>query len=262
MQKRFAFCILHFAFVAPLLAQTPHDISTVDRAPAGGAISVPLPESERKRLEKYDIPDLAGAQQALGSQLIKGELPKPILDYIANEGPVIERLSMFEGGLVVINVSGAAGTIRKKLLIPADAMKNYLKAVNAEMLAKIPDYSLQKPQQGREARLRVYTTAGKFVERSFDPMAVMPKSMNDQLLPLQDLLRAMYEDRGVTSSVAGYMPKTGDRLVADDQKIYRVMRVIDDRLVELHCETQPMTIYVATADLHKYFIGTAGAARQ
>jgi len=33
-----------------------HDISQVDAAPLGGAIAVPLPERERKKLAKYDIP--------------------------------------------------------------------------------------------------------------------------------------------------------------------------------------------------------------
>ncbi|HEY8849553.1 MAG TPA: hypothetical protein VIO12_09685, partial [Thermoanaerobaculia bacterium] len=65
-----------------------HDISKVDAAPLGGAIAVPLPEADRKRLEKYEIPELAGSRQALGSQLVGGELPKPIIDYIAKDANV------------------------------------------------------------------------------------------------------------------------------------------------------------------------------
>jgi hypothetical protein len=96
----------------------------------------------------------------------------------------------------------------------------------------------------------------------FDPAAVLPKTMNDQVLPLQDLLRAMYEDRGITNTVAGYIPAVGDQLVADDRKVYRVNRVIENRIVELKCINQPTIIYVAIKDLYNYFIGTTGAARQ
>ena len=50
----------------PVAAAAPpptptHDISQVDAAPLGGAIAIPLPERERKKLAKYDIPELAGS---------------------------------------------------------------------------------------------------------------------------------------------------------------------------------------------------------
>ena len=184
------------------------------------------------------------------------------MDYIAKDSVVEQRLSIFEGGLVVVNITGAGATIRKKLIIPDDALHNYQKAISASALDDIRPGSLVTPRQGREARLRVYSDAGKFVERVFDPVAVLPKQLNDQLLPLQDLLRAIYEDRGITNSVAGYIPAVGDRLVADDRKVYRVTRVIENRIVELRCINQPTTIYVAIKDLYNYFIGTPGAARQ
>src|SRR4051812_33871425 len=79
-----------------------HDISQVDVAPLGGAIAVPLPERERKKLAKYDIPELAGSRQAIGSQRIDGRLPKPLVDYSATTADIYQRLSIFEGGLVVV----------------------------------------------------------------------------------------------------------------------------------------------------------------
>lgn len=254
---------------APLLAQTPpppqdvppHDITKVDKVTPGSAIAVPLPEAQRKQLEKYEIPELVGARQALGSQLVDGQLPKPLLDYISKSGDVMQRLSLFEGGLAVINVTGAA-TIRKKLILPDDALKQYLKSTNAVALAKVDPFHLVPPQQGREGKLRVYTKSGQVVERSFDPMAVLPKEMSDQILPLEDLLRAMSEDRGITNSVAGYVPAVGDQLVADDNKVYRVNRIIEDRIVELKCTKDPTTMYVAIKDLYNYFIGTTGATKQ
>src|SRR5436190_801577 len=83
----------------------------------------------RKRLQRYEIPELVGSRQALGSQLIDGRLRQPILDYISEQGPIHQRLSIFEGGLVVVDAHGAGGIIRKKLLIPDDALKNYVKSI-------------------------------------------------------------------------------------------------------------------------------------
>jgi hypothetical protein len=58
--------------------------------------------------------------------------------------------------------------------------------------------------------------------------------------------------------VAKYEPKVGDRLVGDDQKIYRIDRVKgegEDAIVLLHCEGQPTSVYIAKKDLANYFIG-------
>ena len=57
-----------------------HDITQVDPAPLGGAIAIPLTERDRKKLKKYEIPELADCRQAIGSQLIDGRLPKPLVD--------------------------------------------------------------------------------------------------------------------------------------------------------------------------------------
>jgi hypothetical protein len=240
----------------------PHDITKVDQVPTGGAIAVPLPASQRRQMARYDIPELTGSRMALGSQLINGQLRKPLVDYLAKDGDVEQHLTLFEGGLVTINVTGVGATIRKKLIIPDDALKTYLKAVNQKTLSQIPEYSLVVPRLDRSAKVRVYAPDGTYLERTFDPVAVLPKAMNDQVLPLQDLLRALYEDRGITNTVAGYIPAVGDQLVADDQKVYKVTRIIEDQMVELKCMSQPTTIYVAVKDLYNYFIGTTGAARQ
>jgi hypothetical protein len=236
-----------------------HDISQVDEAPLGGAIAIPLPERERKKLAKYDIPELAGSRQAVGPQRIDGRLPRPLVDYSATTTDVYQRISIFEGGLVVVEVRGSGGTIRKKVIIPDDALHSYLHSISTSALASVRDSELSKPRDTRRSLLRAYD-AQNFVERQFDPMATMPKALSDQVVPLQDLLRAIYQDRGVTNTVAGYMPKAGDQLVGDDKKIYKVVRVVSDKIVELRCLSQPTTIYVDVKDLYNYFIGTPGAA--
>src|SRR5438132_10584603 len=117
MQRIFSLAVIAFATAqsqSPLPAPPPtpmHDITQVDTAPLGGAIAVPLPERERKKLAKYDIPELVGSRQAIGPQRIEGRLPRPLIDFNINTSAVYERLSIFEGGLVVVEVHGAGGTI-------------------------------------------------------------------------------------------------------------------------------------------------------
>ena len=240
------------AFALPALAQ--HDISKVDPAPPDSAISTPLPEAQRRMLRKYDIPDLAGAQQALGSQLIDGRLPRPLIDYITRDGSVQQRVSIFEGGLVVVNMTGAA-TIRKRVIIPPDALVAYMKATNADSVRAVDQRALSPAESDRRAQVRVYEKSGTYVERVFHPGKILPKELGDVITPLRDLLRAISEDRDVTSSIADYEPQPGDELVADDHNVYRVMRVVGDTVVELKCLTAPTTIYVAKKDLNQFFIG-------
>src|SRR5918996_4226777 len=156
----------------------PHDITGVDPAPLGGAISVPLPEKERRRLKKYEIPELAGSRQAIGPQLIAGRLRRPLVDYISDQGPIHQRLSIFEEGLVVIDAHGAGGTIRKKLLIPDDALKNYMKPISTASLGSLRPIELALPRDGRRGTLRVYDGQSvEYVEREFDPIATLPKQL-------------------------------------------------------------------------------------
>ena len=248
-----------FAQEQPSPAPPGHDISQVDAAPLGGAIAVPIPESESKRLRRYDIPELIGAKQAIGSQLIDGRLPRPLLDYAIHNGKIIQRVSLFEGGLVVLNMTGAGGTIRKKLILPGDALTAYLKPAKSRDLRILRSYEVPMPMPGRLAEIRAYDyPEGKKFELKFDPVAALPKPLNDVTMPLSDLLRAMSEDRTVTSSVANYEPKVGDELIGDDRRTYRVSRLTPDGVVELHCVGQPTIIYVDKKDLYNYFIGARG----
>lgn len=237
-----------------------HDITQVDAAPLGGAMATPLPEAQRKQLMKYEIPELAGSRQALGSQTVDGKLPQPLIDYVAEDAKVHQRISIFQGGLVVVDIRGAAGPIRKKVIIPDDALQNYMKSITK--LSKETPISIPQPRDDRRAFIRVYSGPNTYSERVFDPAAVLPHALNDQVAPMRDLLRAISEDRAVTNTIAGYIPKEGDKLVGDDRKVYRVVRIMDDNIVELRCMSQPTTMYVAVKDLYNYFIGTTGAEQQ
>jgi hypothetical protein len=267
--RRSTFIAIAFAILLPSSAvfaqlpeapkeEPPHDISMVDEAPVNGAIAVPITEKDRKRLRKYEIPELVGSRQALGSQLIDGELPKPILDYRVHSSEVDQRLSIFDGGLVVVSMTGAGATLRKKVIIPPDALLNYMIKLTPAALETMTQRQLVNPVRDRRGSLRIYDADRNPIERIFDPMSALPKPLADLVLPLDDLLRAITEDRTVTNSVAKYEPKVGDRLVSDDQKIYRIDRVKgegDDAIVTLTCEGQPTFVYIAKKDLPNYFIG-------
>jgi hypothetical protein len=255
-----AFSIFSFQFSISAQPQQdpPHDITKVDPAPIGGAMNTPLPRSRERRYRKYEIPELVGAKQALGSQLIDGRLPKPRIDFVMDDGKLGQRISFFEGNLVVVRMTGAGGTIRKRVILPDNAAQVYLAAASVENLKAVRPEQLRRPNDKRRALLRIYDADGGYIERVWDSAASMPKELHRQVMPLQDLLRAISEDREVTNSIAGYDPKIGDELVGDDRKTWRVQRIIDRgemSVVELRCIGLPQTMYVAKRDLHNYFIG-------
>ncbi len=232
-----------------------HDITQVEPVAPDAAIATPMPSKHHRRLKKYDMPELAGATQAIGPQLIDGRLPRPLVDFVSLDGAIEQRISIFEGGLVFVKMTGASA-IRKKVIIPADALKQYTGTLTADAIRAIDGRYLPPPEARRRSLLRVYAANGTYEERVFHPDRVPPKELNDQVAPLRDLLRAISEDRGVTTSIAGYEPKAGDELVADDHKVYRVVRVAAGAgVVELQCLDAPTTIYVGKKDLHLYFIG-------
>jgi hypothetical protein len=237
----------------PMWAQ--HDISKVEPAPTDGAIVTPIEDIRGRRLKKYDILDLNGARQAIGSQLIDGRLRKPLIDYISREGTIQQRVSLFEGGLVVIDMSGGTN-IRKKVLLPDEAHADYMKHETNSALRAIKPDALPVPDLDGRSALRVYEADGTWIERVYNPRKMLPKAMSDQIAPMLDLLRAVAEDRSVTTSVAGYEPKPGDELIADDQKVYRVVRIVDPPgVVELKCLDAPTSMFIAKKDLDQYFIG-------
>ncbi|HEX7191002.1 MAG TPA: hypothetical protein VF381_05455, partial [Thermoanaerobaculia bacterium] len=247
------FSIFNFQFSISATAQQPHDISGVDAVNPDSIIAIPLPPKSNRQMKKYESPELVGARQALGSQLIDGDLPHPLLDYVTKSGLVEERISMFEGGLTVVSMSGAGGNMHKKLLIPIDAVAAYRRAASPEKLALIRNEDVSKPAIERHSLLRIYRADGSHVELQFDPSGSVPKTLADEIRPLEDLLRVVAEDRTVTSTVAGYEPAVGDELVGDDQRIWRIERVTDQGVIELHCVGQPTIVYIDKHFLYNYF---------
>jgi len=256
------FSILNSQFSIPSAHAEEHDITKVDPAQPGAVIATPLPEKQRRQMKRLDIPELIGARQALGSQLIDGRLPKPLIDYVVVDHNVEQRLSVFERGLIVVRMTGAGGTsMLKRVILPDDALKSYTSMASPDALAKVQKKDVTAPDTRRRSLLRVYRPNGEYVELDFDPIGVIPKRLSDQIHPLEDLLRAVSLDRAVTNTVADYQPKVGDELVSDDRKTWRVERVIRD-VVELHCIGQPTIVYIDKKDLYNYFVGKPVTSEQ
>ena len=126
-----------------------------------------------------------------------------------------------------------------------------------EKLERIRQDHLADDSITSRATIRIYGAAGAHVERSFNATSLLPHELEQYRTVLQDLFRALAGDRDVTNTVTGYRPKVGDKLVTDDQKTFRVTRVVQDgKYVELVSLSDPTRMFIASEDLHNHFIGS------
>jgi len=233
------------------------DITTVDEAPVGGEIAIQVPADPRLDPRGLEIPELAGTMQALGSQLVDGSLPKALVDYSAHVNELFQRITIFENGLVAVTMRGSHSRLHKKVLLPPDAMDVYRRELSSSDLNAIDQRLLTTDRLADISRIRIHSPDGTFVERTFSSSIIVPRVVERQRQILQDLMRAIAQDREVTNSVTGYFPKAGDLLVADTQKTYEVVRVFNDgAMVELKCIGEPTRMFVAVKDMNQYFIGS------
>ncbi len=233
-----------------------HGIEDVAPAPPGTGIAVSF-EDPRVDSQKLELPELAGTRQALGSQLIDGRLPRPLIDYSARVDTFLQRITIFETGLVSIHFDSPGGRIQKRLILPPDAVEVYRNELSAAKLARIRKVDLNDDSPENRATIRAYDPAGTPVERSFNSTSLLPQDIEKFRTVLQDLFRALIQDRDVTNTVTGYRPSVGDRLVTDDQKTFEVVRVVQEgKYVELACLSDPTRMFIASEDLHKHFIGS------
>ncbi|HUP65272.1 MAG TPA: hypothetical protein VM557_08330 [Thermoanaerobaculia bacterium] len=236
--------VIATALAVPLLAQD-----------LGVAINLPIPELTERQMKEYHVIELAGAMPAEGDLLVDGKLPLPVIDFVSRLGMIHQRLSLFENGLVALELSGAGGTIRKRVIIPPDAVTAYRNYFVAADLAAFEPYAPGNPGHD-QVILRISAADGTHVERRFPATAMLPALVERQRHVLQELLRALAEDREVTNPIAGYKGKIGDVLLGDDQKSYRVLRLVaGGEFLELLCTTEPVRRFVSRKDLHLYFIG-------
>jgi hypothetical protein len=219
----------------------------------GIAISVPLPDLDARRFRRYEVVELAGAMPVDGSLLVDGKLPAPVLDYTSEIGGVKQSATMFENGVVSVALMTEAGRVEKKVLLPADALASYRQFFAA---CDIGSYRPLDPgRDGDRVMLRLATSAGTAIEKSFPASTIVPENVERLRLVVDDLLRALSEDREVTNPISRWEPRVGDTLLGGDEKAYRVVR-IKDEFIEVVSTSEPVRRYVPLKDLHLYFVGS------
>lgn len=265
--------ILRTLFVATLLASSvtfaqdappPPEPSSAGREPSlGEAISVPRPELSRRKRRRYETPELPGTSVVTGSHLVDGSLPWPLIDYYSRAGNIVQRVSIFSNGVVSITLDGAGANVRKRVRIPMGAVENYAAAISRADLERVPVGSLRVPDAANVSFIRI-SNGADHVERRYHTHSIIPGELQRQRGILEDLLRVLAEDREVSSPLANYEPKMGDRLISDDAKTYEVTKLSESPesglIVELTCTREPVKMYVAAKDLYNYFVATKARA--
>lgn len=225
----------------------------------GTAISIPTPDEHRLDTRNYNTAELNGAAPAIGSQLIDGRLPRPLLDYGSASSGSLQRISFFEGGLVVLHVEAGGARLRKRVRFPAGAVDVYLDLLSPrqmEMLAK-SDMGLAISKDS--GYIRRYREDGSPVGVDFSNSRVLPAEIQRLRSVLDDLVRILAEDREVTNPMIVYKPRLGDKLIGEDQKLYKVTGIRNEgTLLELTSTKEPITIFVATKDVFTHFHAVLG----
>ena len=211
--------------------------------------------AQGKEASQEEIPELAGAIRAEGSQLIDGKLPRPYVDYSIDLLGVSRRLSLFQNGLVVVTTVHGGESYSKKILIPPGAVDAYRPHLSSETLERLyRDMIQETPSDDRET-IRIWNDDGKWTERSFDPSMRLPFELEEMLGIVRDLMRVIVDDRDITNSMADYEPREGDELISEDFTVWLVIRVDHSaQIVEVHDVGNPIRMFLAWKDLETRFV--------
>ena len=107
--------------------------------------------------------------------------------------------------------------------------------------------------------IRRYRENGSPAEVSFSNSRVLPADLQRLRTVLDDLVRILSEDREATNPMVVYKPRLGDKLIGDDQQLYKVTAINNHgELLELTSTRDPVKIFVATKDVYTYFHAVLG----
>lgn len=223
-----------------------------------GGIAIPI-DLREVDLKKYDVVELAGASAPTDLLDEDGNLPRSIVDYSSRMGEVSDRMTLFDNGIISLELRSPAGRISKKLRVPEDAVAVYAEFFKGDGLASFRP--LDAGQAHDRVVLRLRTSDGTPVEKSFPATAVLPEEVERYRRVLQDMIRVLAEDREITNPISTYDPKVGEFLLTDDRKMWKITRLIDGGdVLELVATDDPLRRYVQKKDLYLYFIGSKPAA--
>jgi hypothetical protein len=258
--RRFA---LSATIAAALAVSSPASGTAAQASPVptelGTAISIPTPDEHRLDKRNYNAAELNGAAPALGSQLIDGRLPRPVLDYGVKSSSSFQRITFFEGGLVVLHVDAGGARLRKRVRIPAGAVSAYLELLTPDQMQAIPSGDMGLAISDDHGYVRRYRDDRTPVEVAFSNSRDLPAEIQKLRTVLDDLIRILAEDREVTNPMIAYTPRLGDKLIGEDQKLYKVTGIRNEgSLLELTSTKDPVTIYVATKDVFTFFHAVLG----
>ncbi|MBI2213321.1 MAG: hypothetical protein HYU52_06715 [Acidobacteria bacterium] len=225
----------------------------------GTAISIPTPDEHKLDTRNYNTAELNGAAPAIGSQLIDGRLPRPLLDYGSASSGSLQRISFFEGGLVVVHVQAGGARLRKRVVFPAGAIDVYLEMLSPEQMKMLATSDMGLAISKDTGFIRRYLPEGTPVGIEFSNSRVLPAEVQRLRTVLDDLVRILAEDREVTNPMIVYKPRLGDKLIGEDQKLYKVTAIKNEgTLLELTSTKEPITIFVATKDVFTHFHAVLG----
>lgn len=225
----------------------------------GTAISIPTPDEDKLDTRNYNSAELNGAAPALGSQLIDGRLPRPLLDYGLKSSGSLQRISIFEGGLVVVHIDAGGARLRKRVHIPPGAVDVYLGLLSPGQIESLAKNDLGLAISKGTGYLRRYRDDGTPVTVTFANSRILPEEIQRMRTILDDFVRILAEDREVTNPMIAYTPRLGDKLIGEDQKLYQVTAIKNEGTVlELRSTKDPITIYIATKDVYTNFHAVLG----
>lgn len=226
----------------------------------GASISIPKPDEDAIDESRYSSPELTDTRAAVGSQLIEGRLPAPLLDYAIVTSKSSQRLTFFEKGLVVLHMKAGDANLRKRMILPEGALTDYLALLPPDKAARINrDEILTNGLSDDRGIIRIYRENGTHEEIVFSNSRVLPATVQQLRSTLDDLVRILAEDRGATNPMSKYVPRIGDKLISEDMKLFEVTALMNEgKLIELTGLQEPIRLFVEKDDIVSYFNAVLG----
>jgi hypothetical protein len=242
----------------PVQAQVDEDYSPPSEL--GVSISIPRPNEGDVDNSRYTSPELPDTTPAVGSQLVDGRLPRPRLDYAIVTPKALQRVSIFEKGLVVLHFRAGNATLRKRMILPQGALDEYLQMITPDEAARIArNEILINGLSADRGIIRLYRDDGSHEMIEFSNSRILPSTVQQLRSSLDDLIRVLAEDRGATNPMSGYTPRLGDKLISEDMKLFEITHIAQqDEIVEFTGLQEPVRLYVPMDDIPSYFNAVLG----